>query len=627
MWSLRLWIRLVTNNIRGYIMKRNGLLLVLLSLGISLFAQNVRMPALIDSIHNLSMPIKVLGYGGGNGKTWSGFNKTDRLEDGSVRDRYSNMVRFFTPNNDAVDGMNIEHIWANSWWGHVQNFAYKDLFNLYPSDAIANQRKSNNPIGVVTASDAFDNGVVKVGKGVDPCDGTTQTVWEPADQWKGDFARTYFYMASVYSNFGNLEVPAGKTGDEYKGLELWTTAEGLRTVDPDSRLVMREGVYKLMLEWAKNDPVDQIEISRADEIEWIQGNRNPYVDFPELAEYVWGEKSGQDFDIQQIKDKKNPDVVIEPDPDPSATVKFSVSPLSMVFTALPGHPSNAVKTTVYMQNVVPAGCTAQAEFPYQVSLDGEAWSDEVTTSNATQGFYVRFAGAGTTGVYEGEIVCNAEGADSRVLTVVCNVSEVPFWENFEIGSKSSYAAADVTGNAATWNLSNAMYASDVEKDRPHDGKCVRMKGYVASGGVVMTPAHIMMVSDKENGVGELSFWATSYGTDTGVKIKVTYSLDGGQTWLNVAESISLGSGEMVRYSYNLNQTGKVRIKIENLNVGNKRACIDDIQMTDYSGGTAVRDINAGQDDERSQSWDLSGRRSAGAARGVVIRNGRKVVGR
>ena len=627
MWSLRLWIRLETNNRRGYIMKRNGLLLVLLSLGISLFAQNVRMPALIDSIHNLSMPIKVLGYGGGNGKTWSGFNKTDRLEDGSVRDRYSNMVRFFTPNNDAVDGMNIEHIWANSWWGHVQNFAYKDLFNLYPSDAIANQRKSNNPIGVVTASDAFDNGVVKVGKGVDPCDGTTQTVWEPADQWKGDFARTYFYMASVYSNFGNLEVPAGKTGDEYKGLELWTTAEGLRTVDPDSRLVMREGVYKLMLEWAKNDPVDQIEISRADEIEWIQGNRNPYVDFPELAEYVWGEKSGQDFDIQQIKDKKNPDVVIEPDPDPSETVKFSVSPLSMVFTASPGHPSNAVKTTVYMQNVVPAGCTAQAEFPYQVSLDGEAWSDEVTTSNATQGFYVRFAGAETTGVYEGEIVCNAEGADSRVLTVVCNVSEVPFWENFEIGSKSSYAAADVTGNAATWNLSNAMYASDVEKDRPRDGKCVRMKGYVASGGVVTTPAHIMMVSDKENGVGELSFWATSYGTDTGVKIKVTYSLDGGQTWLNVAESVSLGSGEMVRYSYNLNQTGKVRIKIENLNVGNKRACIDDIQMTDYSGGTAVRDINAGQDDERSQSWDLSGRRSAGAARGVVIRNGRKVVGK
>ena len=510
MWSLRLWIRLVTNNIRGYIMKRNGLLLVLLSLGISLFAQNVRMSALIDSIHNLSMPIKVLGYGGGNGKTWSGFNKTDRLGDGSVRDRYSNMVRFFTPNNDAVDGMNIEHIWANSWWGHVQNFAYKDLFNLYPSDAIANQRKSNNPIGVVTASDAFNNGVIKVGKGVDPCDGTTQTVWEPADQWKGDFARTYFYMASVYSNFGNLEVPAGKTGDEYKGLDLWTTAEGLRTVDPDSRLVMREGVYKLMLEWAKNDPVDQIETSRADEIEWIQGNRNPYVDFPELAEYVWGEKSGQDFDIQQIKDKKNPDVVIEPDPDPSETVKFSVSPLSMVFTASPGHPSNAVKTTVYMQNVVPAGCTAQAEFPYQVSLDGETWSDEVSTSNATQGFYVRFAGAGTTGVYEGEIVCNAEGADSRVLTVVCNVSEVPCWENFEIGSKSSYAAADVTANAATWNLSNAMYASDVEKDRPRDGKCVRMKGYVASGGTITTPAHIMMVSDKENGVGELSFWATSY---------------------------------------------------------------------------------------------------------------------
>ena len=606
-------------------MKKSGLLFVLLSLGISLFAQNVKMPALIDSIHNLSLPIKVLGYGGGDGKTWSGFNKTDRLDDGSVRDRYSNTVRYFTPNNADVSGMNIEHIWANSWWGHLQNFAYKDLFNLYPSDATANQRKSNNPIGIVTASDAYDNGVTKVGKGIDPSDGTTQTVWEPADQWKGDFARTYFYMASVYSNFGNFEVPAGKSGDEYKGLQLWTTAEGLRTVDPDSRLVMREGVYKLMLEWAKNDPVDQIERDRTDQIELIQGNRNPYVDFPELADYVWGDKSGQDFDIKQIKDKKNPDVHIDPDPDPSETVKFSVTPLSMVFTALPNKPSAAIKTTVYMQNVDPAECAVQAEYPYQVSLDGETWSAEVTTTYATQGFYVRFAGAETIGEYEGEIVCNANGADSKVLTAVCKVSSIPFWENFEVGSKGSYAAADVTGNAATWNMSNAMYASDAEKDHPRDIKCVRMKGYVASGGTVTTPAYIMMVSDKENGVGDLSFWATSYGSDSGVKIKVSYSLDSGQTWLNVAESISLGAGDMVQYKYTLNQKGKVRIKFESLNSGNKRACIDDIQMTDYDGGTAVTDIYAGKKTAGAQSWDLSGRKIPRHAKGVVIRNGRKVV--
>ena len=606
-------------------MKRSNMFFVALWLGLSVTAQNVRMPALIDSIHNLSMPVKVLGYGGGNGKTWSGFNNTDRMENGSVRDRYSNTVRYFSANNGDVSGMNIEHIWANSWWGHVQNFAYKDLFNLYPSDATANQRKSNNPIGIVTASDAYDNGVVKVGKGTDPANGATQTVWEPADEWKGDFARTYFYMASVYSNFGNFEVPAGNTADGGKGLGLWTTAEGLRTVDPDSRLVMREGVYRLMLEWSKDDPVDQIEKDRADQIEMIQGNRNPYVDFPELADYVWGEKSGQDFDIGRIKGKRNPDIHIEPDPDPSETVKFSVSPLSMVFTAVPGRPSSAVKTTVYMQNVNPAQCTVQTEYPYQVSLDGETWTDELTTANATQGFYVRFAGAEAVGAYEGEIVCNASGADSKVLTAVCNVSVVPFWENFEIGSKSSYAAGDVDANAATWNMSNAMYASDVEKDHPRDGKCVRMKGYVASGGNITTPAHIMMVSDKENGVGDLSFWASSYGTDTGVKIKVTYSLDGGQTWLNVAESVSLTTGDMVMYRYTLNQKGKVRIKIESLNTGSKRACIDDIQMTDYDGGTSVSDINAYGTEDAVHAWDLSGRKITVSSKGIKIRNGRKVV--
>lgn len=606
-------------------MKRLSLLLWSLCLGVSMAAQNVGMPALIDSVHNLSLPVKVLGYGGGDNKTWSGFNKTDRMEDGSVRDRYSNTVRYFTANNGDVSGMNIEHIWANSWWGHVQNFAYKDLFNLYPSDATANQRKSNNPIGIVTATDAFDNGVVKVGKGTDPAYGNTQTVWEPADEWKGDFARTYFYMATVYSNFGNFEVPAGKTADENKGLGLWTTAEGLRTVDPDSRLVMREGVYKLMLEWSKADPVDQVEKDRADQIEWIQGNRNPYVDFPELADYVWGEKSGQDFDIKKIKDKRNRDIHIEPDPDPSETVKFSVSPQSLVFTAVPGKPSVAVKTTVYMQNVDPAQCAVQAEFPYQVSLDGETWSDEVTTSYATQGFYVRFAGAEAVGDYEGEIVCNASGADSRVLTAVCKVSGVSFWENFEIGSKGAYAAGDVTGNAATWNLSNAMYASDVEKDHPRDGKCVRMKGYVASGGNITTPAHIMMVSDKDDGVGELSFWATSYGTDSGVRIKVTYSLDSGQTWLNVAESVSLTTGDMIQYRYTLNQKGKVRVKIESLNTGSKRACIDDIQMTDYDGETAVRDMEDGSTEVAAQAWDLSGRKVSISARGIKIQGGRKVV--
>ena len=106
--------------------------------------------ALKNALHDLIQPNQLLNYGGkGEGYTWAGFYLSDQMEDGYVRDRYSNELRQFNNEMTAVNDMNIEHIWANSWWGHVVNNAYCDLFNLFPSDAEANRHKSNNPIGVV----------------------------------------------------------------------------------------------------------------------------------------------------------------------------------------------------------------------------------------------------------------------------------------------------------------------------------------------------------------------------------------------------------------------------------------------------------------------------------------------
>lgn len=155
--------------------------------------EGLKKSELKTALHELIQPERVLDYGGkGEGYTWSGFVVTDRMPDGTVRDRYSNVVREFNGLN-AVEGMNIEHSFANSWWGHIVNNAYCDLFNLFPSDGTANGRKSNNPIGVVTETPAFDNGVTRVGKSTSYRTDSLITVWEPADEWKGDFARTYFW--------------------------------------------------------------------------------------------------------------------------------------------------------------------------------------------------------------------------------------------------------------------------------------------------------------------------------------------------------------------------------------------------------------------------------------------------
>jgi len=44
----------------------------------------------------------------------------------------------------------------------------------------------------------------------------------------------------------------------------------------------------LLIKWHRDDPVSEKEINRNNEVYRVQGNRNPFVDFPELAEHIWG---------------------------------------------------------------------------------------------------------------------------------------------------------------------------------------------------------------------------------------------------------------------------------------------------------------------------------------------------
>lgn len=224
-------------------------------------------PELKNAIHNLVSVAQMLSYGSGNNKTWWGFYVTDYKMDGSKRqviDRYSNDIRYFGSRGSSVSGMNIEHSFPKSWWGGTTNNAYKDLYNLMPSEQKINSSKSNYGMGVVT-SVTTDNGCTKVGSGAGG-----MKLWEPADKWKGDFARDYMYMATAYQNF------------------TWE-GEALKSLSQGSYPTLQKWAYTLYLQWARQDAVDQMEIDRNDAVHQIQGNRNPYIDFPNLMEYVWGD--------------------------------------------------------------------------------------------------------------------------------------------------------------------------------------------------------------------------------------------------------------------------------------------------------------------------------------------------
>lgn len=222
------------------------------------------------AIYTLITPKTVLSYGSGAGKTWSGFYTTDRYDsDDKCRDRYSNDIRCFISTTAAISGMNIEHSFPKSWWGGSENNAYKDLFNLMPCEAKINSSKSNYGMGSVTAV-STNNGCTKVGSA--KIGSSTIQLWEPADTWKGDFSRGYMYMATAHQN-----------------LYSSYTSEGLNSLEKNTWPTLQEWAYTLYLEWTRNDRVDQIEVDRNNAVYAIQGNRNLFVDFPELAEYVWGD--------------------------------------------------------------------------------------------------------------------------------------------------------------------------------------------------------------------------------------------------------------------------------------------------------------------------------------------------
>lgn len=219
--------------------------------------------------------------------TWQALPLTDIHPDGIIWDMYSNSVRYF-PNKQGESGcsLNIEHCLPKSWWGWNKDLAssdpawiaYKDLYNLNPSDQRANSQKSNYAPGHVKKGDKFNNGSFKMDAA--KSSGYGYICWEPAEEYRGDFARAYFYMATAY---------------EYL---TWTAYS--QYISNASYLMFSDSIQKVLLDWHRADPVSDKEICRADRISDIQHNRNPFIDYPELVEYIWGNKKGEAVDLSSL---------------------------------------------------------------------------------------------------------------------------------------------------------------------------------------------------------------------------------------------------------------------------------------------------------------------------------------
>ena len=210
---------------------------------------------------------------------WEDFKSTDVDGNGYIIDRYTNTTQY-TPGTDqgttgsAIgDGYNREHSMPKSWFNEGSPM-YTDLMHLIPADCYVNTRRSNYPFGA-TSGNTYDNGYTKLGTST--VSGYTGTVFEPADEYKGDFARIYFYMVTRNENVVATWSSPMLSSDKYPAISSWA--------------------LPMLLTWAKNDPVSQLEIDRNNTVYSIQGNRNPFVDYEGLEQHIWGDFSDQAVDF------------------------------------------------------------------------------------------------------------------------------------------------------------------------------------------------------------------------------------------------------------------------------------------------------------------------------------------
>ena len=205
------------------------------------------------------------------GDLWNDFKSTDARADGKVWDMYSNATNFTFGTDQAGnyskegDKYNREHSFPNSWFLKDESSPmYTDLYHMYPTDGYVNNKRSNYPFGEVGSTTYTSaNSFSKLGTASNS--GYTGTVFEPNDEYKGDFARTYFYMVTCYaSKVSSWNSDMLSSGD----LSSWA--------------------IDLLLKWSKNDPISVKERNRIEAIYRIQGNRNPFIDCPGLEQYIWG---------------------------------------------------------------------------------------------------------------------------------------------------------------------------------------------------------------------------------------------------------------------------------------------------------------------------------------------------
>ena len=475
---------------------------------------------------------------------WDAFRSTDTDAQGYIIDMYSNC--HYRPDQhggsakNVGEGFNREHSFPKSWFDDGTPM-YTDLFHLYPTDIKVNSQRSNYPFGVCANGTRLTNGNLhgkgKLGTSTYP--GYNGTVFEPDDEYKGDFARTYFYMVTCYKN--ELPTWSGSpqlnyAANKYKAFSTWS--------------------IKMLMEWTRLDPVSEKEIKRNDAVYRIQGNRNPFIDHPELAEFIWGDQQGNYW--TGTSEPVDP-AIITPE-------NGTVFDMGETMVSVPLEYSITIKGEGLSQGVT---LTMEDNEFFYVSKNSFSASEINSGTTIVIGFTADEEGTFNNTI----IVGNDEASTTFTVTATANLESPPLppvvlgdsimedWEGCETGG---YWTKPVEGHAWKWDFTDA----GIWSDNIRHGELVCRMGKTSSSAIAMA-------EDVEGGTSAIAFWAASYGSDSDAKLTVEFSTNKGSSWSELG-SFTVTRGALQHIIMDIPLEGSARFRI--VQSSGMRVNIDDITI-------------------------------------------------
>ena len=487
------------------------------------------------ALHNI---IKISSAGWSYDGLKTAYKTTDTRSDGKLRDWYSNATSY-EPGSDCAssykeegDGYNREHLVPQSWFGKASPMK-SDIWHVVPSDAKINGERGDKPLGEVGSSyEESKNGYSKWGtvksglaydKNKNPIN--SLPVFEPNDEVKGDIARAYFYMVTCYED----------------KISSWNATNATYVFDGNTYPGLTEWCLTMMMRWSALDPVDDIEIARNNVIAAKQ-NRNPFIDYPGLEDYIWGDKKNVAFSYDHYdgssSDKQNVTMSFSPT-SVTATLgeSFTAPTLSMSPSGLTVTYSSS-NTNVATVNASTGAVTLKA-VGVTIITASFAGNDDYYSNSATYTLTVK-----------------KQGGDDPTPG-----GETLLWESFSKGSAPSGGGQQLsTSNFSSycdyngWTTFTNIYADE--------GNVGRV-GTAKNTGVI-TASNISLTGDAI-----LTYKLKNFGSDNGKSIKV--SITGAST---TGDLTATGTSEWVEHTVNITgATGNI-----SLTFSGGRIAIDDIKL-------------------------------------------------